>query len=67
MGTASSVLLGILGVILTIIGIVLVIFGIIDLVTLSWISAIIKIVIGAVLIWVGADVIGWPPSSRGRV
>jgi hypothetical protein len=63
MGTASSLILGILGIILTIAGIILIILGIIDLIQTAWISAIIYIIVGAVLIWIGADVIGFP--SRG--
>ena len=64
--TASSLILGILGIILTIIGIVLVIFGIIDLIQLTWIMAIIYIIVGAVLIWIGVDVIGWPSRGSSR-
>lgn len=60
MGTASSTLLGVLGIILTIVGIVLFIFGIIDLVQIQLIPAVINIVIGAVLVWLGVDVVGWP-------
>lgn len=68
MGTASSIILGILGIVLTIVGIILVIWGIVDLIQMAWIAAIINIIIGAVLIWIGYDVIGFPSriSSSNR-
>ena len=66
MGTASSLILGILGIVLTIVGIILVILGIIDLIQMSWIAAIIYIIVGAVLIWIGADVIGFPSRGYAR-
>jgi hypothetical protein len=66
MGTASSVILGVLGIVLTIIGIILIIWGIIDIISQAWIMAIIYIIVGAVLIWIGYDVIGWPSRGSGR-
>jgi len=58
--TASSVLIGIIGVIVTIVGIVLAIYGLVDLLHMAFISGVIYLIIGAILIWVGVDVIGWP-------
>jgi hypothetical protein len=66
MGTASSVILGILGIILTIVGIILVIYGLFDVISQAWIAAIIYIVVGAVLIWIGYDVLGWPRFGSSR-
>jgi uncharacterized membrane protein len=66
MATTNNILLGILAIILTVVGIVLVIWGIIDIIQLTWISAIVYIIIGAVLIWIGYDVIGFPVRSSGR-
>ena len=50
--------LTILAVALTVIGIILVVVGIFNLVEMAWISAIIYIIVGAVLIWFGYDYIG---------
>jgi hypothetical protein len=66
MGTASSIILGILGIILTIIGIILIIWGIFDVISQAWIMAIIYIIVGAVLIWIGYDVLGWPRFGSSR-
>jgi len=56
MGTASSVL----------VGIVLAIYGLVDLVQMNLMMGVIYLIIGAILIWVGVDVIGLPGRS-GRL